>query len=79
MRGRARHIRRLVIAGVQTDGCINATCRRAHELGYEVTLVRDARSTYADRELTASQIIARYNAELGKQLALKEAKDVAFG
>ncbi len=32
----ARHIRRLIIAGMQTEMCIAATCRRAHELGFEI-------------------------------------------
>ncbi|HEY5158223.1 MAG TPA: cysteine hydrolase family protein [Anaerolineales bacterium] len=75
----ARHIRHLIIAGMQTEFCINATCHRAHDLGYEVTLVQDAHSTYDGKGLTASQIITRYNHELQKKVNLKEAKDIPFG
>jgi nicotinamidase-related amidase len=74
----AKQIRNLIIAGIQTDYCINATCRRAFELGYEVTLVQDAHSTYDSREFTASQIITRYNNELREKINLKEAKDITF-
>jgi nicotinamidase-related amidase len=74
----ARHIQHLVIAGMQTEFCINATCRRAHELGYEVTLVQDGHSTYDGSKLNAAQIIARYNAELHEKVELKAAKDITF-
>ena len=75
----SRHIHNLIVAGMQTDYCINATCRRAFELGYEVILVQDAHSTYDSREFTASQIITRYNNELREKINLKEAKDITFG
>ena len=57
----------LVIAGFQTELCIDTTVRRAWSLGYEVTLVADAHSTFdfADMPLTAEQTIAHHNAILG--------------
>ena len=58
-------IERLVIAGAQTDYCINATCRRAAALGYDTLLVADTHSTWGSGGKTAEQIIATYNAELG--------------
>lgn len=42
----ARHIGNLVIAGNQTEYCIDTTCRHAASLGYNVTLVRDAHRTW---------------------------------
>ncbi len=74
----ARNIRRLVIMGMQTDYCIAATCRRAHALGYEVTLVKDAHSTYDDGALTAPQIIARYNDELAAIANVQESSTLRF-
>jgi nicotinamidase-related amidase len=74
----SRHIRRLIIAGMQTDFCINATCRRAFDFGYDVTLVQDGHSTYDGGHLTASQIIFQYNDELIKMVNVKEAKDIPF-
>ena len=75
----SRQIRNLIVAGMQTDFCINATCRQAHELGYDVILVQDAHSTYDDGELTASQIIAQYNDELREKVKLQKANHIAFG
>jgi nicotinamidase-related amidase len=48
----------LVIAGLQTDFCIDTACRVAHSLGYKVTLAEDAHSTFDSNLLTAPQIIA---------------------
>jgi nicotinamidase-related amidase len=58
-------IDKLIIAGAQTDYCINATCRRAAALGFDTTLVADTHSTWGSGGKTAAQIIATYNAELG--------------
>jgi nicotinamidase-related amidase len=58
-------IEKLIIAGAQTDYCINATCRRAAALGFDTTLVADTHSTWGSGGKTADQIIATYNAELG--------------
>ena len=54
----------LVVAGLQSDLCIDATCRAALALGYAVTLVADAHSTYDSSKETAPEISARINREL---------------
>lgn len=59
-----RHIRHLVVAGGQTQYCVDTTVRRATTCGYEVTLVGDAHTTYDCDTLTAAQIIAFYNETL---------------
>jgi nicotinamidase-related amidase len=61
----SRQINRLVIAGLQTEYCIDTTCRRAFTLGYEVTLVKDAHSTWDSSHLKARQIIDHHNNVLG--------------
>lgn len=58
-------INQIVIAGLQTDFCIDTTCRRAFSLGYETILVKDAHSTYDNQTLTAEQIIEHHNRILG--------------
>jgi nicotinamidase-related amidase len=75
----ARQIRRLIIAGMQTDMCIDATSRRAHELGYDVTLVKDAHSTFDGGGRTAAQIIAQYNDALRAVVKVEEASNITFG
>ncbi|WP_291272445.1 isochorismatase family protein [Geothrix sp.] len=56
-----RGIKHLVIAGLQTDYCIDTTCRRAASLGYTVQLASDAHSTFPHHDLNAEQIIAHHN------------------
>ena len=74
----ARQIKHLVIAGMQTEMCIEATCRQAQRLGYEVTLVKDAHGTFDGSKQTAAQIIARYNEELSEVATLEEAGSLRF-
>ncbi len=54
-------ITHLIIAGCKSEICVDATCRRATNLGYNVTLVSDAHSTTNNAVLTAQQIIAYHN------------------
>lgn len=54
-------IKNLYIYGIQTEACVDTTCRRAFSLGYHVTLVADAHSTWDKDDLTASQIIHHHN------------------
>jgi len=62
----ARGIDRVVICGLQTDYCVNATVRQAHALGYEVVLAADAHSTVDNGSMAAEQIIADHNHRLGR-------------
>ena len=57
----ARDIKHLVISGCKTEHCVDATCRRATNLGYNVTLVEDAHSTTDNEILAAEQIITYHN------------------
>ena len=61
---RAQGIERLVVAGLQTDYCINATCRGGAALGYQIVLANDAHSTNDEPDKPATQIIAEHNAAL---------------
>lgn len=61
----ARGIKKLIVAGMQTEFCVDTSCRRAFSLGYDVTLVQDAHSTWNTPIVPAEQIIAHHNAVLG--------------
>jgi nicotinamidase-related amidase len=76
---RGAGVTQLVIAGLQTDYCIDTNCRVARNLGYEVTLAADAHSTYDGSGLTATQIITHHNRILGSStVTLQPAADIVF-
>ncbi len=63
----ARGVTRLVIAGCETDHCVDTTVRRALSLDFDVILAADAHSTTSGMEagpLSPAQIIAHHNATL---------------
>lgn len=60
---------RLIIAGVQTEMCVESICRAAVGLDYDVTIVSDAHTTYDTPILSAEQIIAHHNRIWGRGFA----------
>jgi len=75
----SRCIQHLTLAGIQTEYCVDTTCRRAYSLGYHVTLVQDGHSTWDTAQLKAPQIIAHHNQTLGGWFAvLKPAEAIEF-
>lgn len=75
----SRGIKKLIIAGLQTEYCIDTTCRRAFSLGYQVILVKDAHSTWDSSLLTAQQIINHHNNVLGGWfVTLRNERDIEF-
>lgn len=50
-------IHHLIIIGLIAHTCIEATVRFAAELGYEVTVVKDATADYSDKEMQAALTI----------------------
>ena len=76
---RAAGIGRLVIAGLQTEFCIDTACRVAQSLGYAVTLADDAHSTMDSPALKADQIIRHHNRVLSGILErVAPAGEIAF-
>ena len=59
-----RAITNLVICGLQSEFCVDATVRRALALGYPVVLVADGHSTMDNAVLSAAQITAHHNTTL---------------
>lgn len=75
----AKGIIKLIIVGLQTEYCIDTTCRRAFALGYDVVLVEDSHSTWDSSYFTAEQIITHHNRVLGGWFAtLAKERDIGF-
>jgi nicotinamidase-related amidase len=75
---RYRGIASLVVAGMQTDYCINATARRAVSLGFDVTVIADAHSTYDAPNQTAEELVSEYNRSLGTVAKVKRLDELDF-
>ena len=81
---KARGVDRLIVCGIQTDFCVDTTCRSAASHGYEVLLVGNAHSTFDHEYLTAEQIVAHHNRVLRRlpagrgSVAVIDAAEVAF-
>lgn len=71
-------IKELILAGIQTEVCVDTTCRRAFSLGYDVKLVKDAHSTWNTSELTAAQVINHHNQTLRWFARMVSSEDAVF-
>jgi nicotinamidase-related amidase len=76
-------VKRLVIGGLQTEFCVDATCRAALSRGFEVTLAGDGHST-GDAVTPAKTTIAHHNYALGnlahpdRTIQVQPGADVVF-
>jgi nicotinamidase-related amidase len=66
----------VVIAGLQSEFCIQATARGAAQRGLDVVVVSDAHSTYDGAE-SADEIIDKVNSQLGSTVRLFTTDEVA--
>ena len=67
----------LVVCGMQSEFCVDTTCRSAYGLGYKVLLVQDGHTTGDAGSLRAEQIIEHHNQTLGRAyVTLRLAADV---
>ena len=73
-----QEVEHLVIAGIQTEACVDTTCRRAFSMKYKVTLVSDTHSTRDSQNITAQQIINHHNDVLRWFADVYPSKDISF-
>jgi nicotinamidase-related amidase len=55
------NLQHLIITGMQTEYCVDATIKSAFDLGYHLTIIEDANSTCDNSLLTAVQLHQLYN------------------
>ncbi|MFC7372302.1 cysteine hydrolase family protein [Fictibacillus iocasae] len=72
-------VEHLVLAGIQSEVCVDTTCRRAFSLRFNVTLAADAHSTWGTGELSAQQIVTHHNEVLRWFADVKKTRDIDFG
>ncbi|MFX0106653.1 MAG: cysteine hydrolase family protein [Candidatus Hodarchaeota archaeon] len=73
------NVTRLIVAGLQTEYCIDTTCRRGSLLGYDVVLVSDAHSTWDSELFSAEDIITHHNSVLaGWFVSLSRTDEINF-
>ncbi|MBS0256016.1 MAG: cysteine hydrolase [Proteobacteria bacterium] len=71
--------KRLVLAGMCSDYCVDTTCRRAFAEGYQVALASDAHTTFNRDYLPADAIVRHHNAILGTDFAtVLPSAEIAF-
>lgn len=56
-----RGIDTLILVGIQTEYCVDTTCRVAFEYGFTVVMPEMTNTTYDNGEITASQIYDYHN------------------
>lgn len=59
-----RGARRLLLCGMQTEYCFDATCKVAFEYGYQVTVLRGGHTTFDNEFFSASQLAAYYEEKI---------------
>jgi nicotinamidase-related amidase len=62
-------IKRLVVAGMCSEYCVDTTVRRGYSLGYDVVLASDAHTTISKDHMPAEMIVRHHNAILGSGFA----------
>ena len=67
----------LIFCGMQTEFCVDTTCRRAFSMGYKAFLAEDGHTTLDSDTLQAAQIVAHHNRVLGGRfVALKSTNEL---
>jgi nicotinamidase-related amidase len=75
---RGLDVNRVIVCGMQTEFCIDATIREAERRGYRVDLVGDAHATGSGGGLTEDQIRAHVNRVADGAVARIVPADEAF-
>ncbi|BBF44617.1 isochorismatase [Lachnospiraceae bacterium KM106-2] len=57
----SKQISSLIITGLQTEYCVDATIKAAFELGYNIYIPKATNSSFSNRYLTAKDLVEYYN------------------
>lgn len=62
----SKKIQRIILAGLQTEYCIDTTCKVAFEYGYEVLIPEESTSTYDNEYFSGEKIVEYYTHKIWK-------------
>ena len=65
---KTREDRRLMIVGLQTNYCVDATVKSAFERGYEVIIPEGTNSTFDNAYMTGETAVRYYNEDVWEEL-----------
>ena len=57
-------VTKLIVTGLQTDFCVDATVKVAYELGYDVIVPRGGHTTFDNRYLSGEELYHYYSYEI---------------
>ena len=63
------NVNEIIISGMKTEYCIDTTVRAAADLGFDISLISDAHTTFDSDLLSAQQIIMHHNSTLNGAFA----------
>jgi nicotinamidase-related amidase len=75
---RSAGVDEVAVCGMQTELCVDSTCRHAFALGYGVELASDAHTTFDSGVLPAPQNIAHHNRALSNYCRVLPAGSIVF-
>jgi nicotinamidase-related amidase len=56
-----KQIKNIILVGMQTEYCIDTTCKVAFEYGYKIIIVKETNTTFDNNHLTAEKLYEYYN------------------
>jgi Amidases related to nicotinamidase len=77
----ANNVKTLIIAGLQTEYCVDTTVKVAFEYGYDIIIPKESNSTFDNNKMTGEEIYDYYNFKIwdkrfGRVLSVDEVEDL---
>lgn len=61
------HAKKLIICGMQTEYCVDTTCKVAFEMGYEITIPTDTTTTFDNGSFSGKELCRFYEENIWDQ------------
>lgn len=73
-----KNIENIILTGLQTEYCIDTTCKSAFEFGYKIIIPEETNTTFGNEYLTGKELYEFYNYKIWKNrfVEIKSIKDL---